>query len=136
MIGKGLLKGMAITLRRFFARPNTVEYPEEKLPLPPRFRGGVLKLDRAKCIACGLCAMACPNRVIDLVGETGEDKKKRLTTYVYHTGLCLYCNLCLEACPTQALSWSQDYEIACYRRGGLTCDCLAAAGREGGDKVG
>lgn len=136
MIGKGLLQGMSITLRRFFARANTVEYPEKKLPMPPLFRGGVLVLDRTKCIACGLCSLACPNRVIELAAETGEDKKKRLTTYLYHTGRCLYCNLCLEACPVKALSWSQNYEIACYRREGLSCDCLAAAAGEGGNKVG
>lgn len=136
MFGTGLLQGMAITLRRFFTRPNTVQYPEKKIPMAPRFRGGVVVLDRPKCIACGLCALACPNQVIELSTETGEDKKKRLTAYHYHTGLCLYCNLCLEACPTQALSWSQDYEISCYRRVGLCHDCLAADEREGGRKVG
>ncbi len=134
MLGKGLIKGMSITLRRFFGRPNTVEYPEEKIAMTPRFRGGSLVLDRGRCIACGLCAMACPNAVIDLATETGEDKKKRLTVYRYHAGLCLFCNLCLEACPVQALSWSQDYEAACYRREGLSTDCLAAGQR--GDKVG
>lgn len=134
MIGKGLVKGMAITLRRFFARPNTVEYPEEKIPMTPRFRGGSLVLDRGRCIACGLCAMACPNEVIELATETGEDKKKRLTAYRYNAGLCLFCNLCLEACPVKALTWSRDYEAACYRREGLSYDCLAADER--GDKVG
>lgn len=126
MLGKGLLTGMKITLRRFFGKGNTVQYPDEKIPMSARFRGGFLDLNADKCIACGLCAMACPNHVI--VITTGKDEssnKKCLTAYRHHAGLCLYCNLCLEACPTQALAWTRNYEMAGYSRDVLVYDCLA-----------
>ena len=127
MFGQGLLKGMAITFRHFFGRGNTVQYPEKRIPMTDRFRGGLLVLDLGKCIACSMCAMTCPNQVISLTTETGEDKKKRLTSYCYCTGLCLFCNLCVEVCPTKAITWSRDYELATYRRDGLSFDCFAAA---------
>lgn len=116
---------MAITFRRFFGKPMTVQYPEVKLPMAPRFRGGFLELNVDKCIACGLCAMACPNDVIALATDKDENNKKRLTAYKHEAGLCLFCNLCVEACPTKALAWTQNYEMAVFSRGGMTCDCLA-----------
>ena len=127
MLGKGLLQGMGITLRAFFAKKETLQYPEAKLVMPERFRGGELELDHKKCIACGLCALACPNNVIALTTDKGENNKKYLTSYKHKAGLCLFCNLCLEACPTKALSWTQDYEMSVFNRGAMTCDCLAAS---------
>jgi len=127
MLGMGLLKGMKITFKRFFDKKVTVQYPEEKLPMSPRFRGGELLLDNNKCIACGLCKMACPNAVIELSTEMNELKKKSLTSYIYHSGRCLYCNLCIEVCPTHAIRWDQNYENARYFRSQLDIDCLAIA---------
>lgn len=132
MVGQGLLTGMGITIRRFFGKKITVQYPEEKLPMSARFRGGVLDVNLAKCIACGLCAMACPNNAIRLASEMGEDKKKRLTVYRHCGGQCLYCNMCLEACPTKALSWDQNYERSCYVRQDLEYDCLARSRERAG----
>lgn len=129
MVGQGLLTGMGITIRRFFGKKMTVQYPEEKLPMSERFRGGALDVNLEKCISCGLCAMACPNNAIRLASEIGEDKKKRLTAYRHLGGQCLYCNMCLEACPTKALSWDKNYERSCYLRADLEFDCLAR-GRE------
>lgn len=125
MVGQGLLTGMGITIRRFFGKKITVQYPEEKIPMTERFRGGALDVNLEKCISCGLCAMACPNKAIQLASEMGEDKKKRLTAYRHLGGQCLYCNMCLEACPTKALSWDRNYERSCYCRAGLEFDCLA-----------
>nr|WP_092074153.1 NADH-quinone oxidoreductase subunit I [Dendrosporobacter quercicolus]NSL47725.1 NADH-quinone oxidoreductase subunit I [Dendrosporobacter quercicolus DSM 1736]SDM79254.1 NADH-quinone oxidoreductase subunit I [Dendrosporobacter quercicolus] len=125
MLGKGLLKGMRITLRSFFCKKVTLQYPDEKLAMPARFRGGELELDHQKCIACGLCAMACPNRVIKLTTGANEQKKRCLTSYVYQSGLCLYCNYCIEACPTKAICWDKNYENARYFRKELDVDCLA-----------
>lgn len=127
MQGKGLLTGMGITLKRFMGKKVTVQYPEEKLPVSPRFRGGALDLDLDKCIACGLCAMSCPNQAIDLATEMGEDKKKRLTSYKYLSGRCLYCDLCIEACPTKAILWDKNYENSQYRREKLDVDCMEKA---------
>lgn len=130
MIGKGLLTGMGITVKRFFGKGITVQYPEVKLPMAERFRGGFLDLNADKCISCGLCVMACPNDVISLSTEKDENNKKRLTGYLHYAGLCLFCNLCVEACPTKALAWTRDYEMSSYHRGQLTRDCLAAARRK------
>lgn len=125
MQGKGLLAGLKITLNRFFGKKVTVHYPEEKIPMPPRFRGGELDLAHDKCIACGLCAMACPNRVIELTTRMDEQKKRHLTSYVYHSGRCLYCNYCIEVCPTAAICWDKNYENSRYSRQQLDIDCLA-----------
>jgi NADH-quinone oxidoreductase subunit I len=127
MLGKGLLKGMKITFKRFFGKKVTMQYPEEKIPMSPRFRGGELELDNEKCIACSLCKMACPNDVIELTTVTDEQKERRLASYVYRSGRCLYCNLCVEACPTKAIRWDQNYENSRYFRKQLDVDCLAIA---------
>lgn len=125
MFGKGLLEGMSITLKAFFQKKETLQYPDQKLPMPERFRGGELELDHKKCIACGLCAMSCPNRVIELTTSIDEQKKRHLQSYTYHSGLCLYCNFCVEACPTKAICWGKDYENARYFRDDLDVDCLS-----------
>lgn len=131
MLGKGLLKGMQITFKRFLGKKVTVQYPEEKIPMSPRFRGGELELDMEKCIACGLCAMACPNKAIQLTSVMGENKKRRLASYIYHSGRCLYCNLCVEACPTKALNWDRNYENSRYFRRQLDVDCLLSSQQSG-----
>jgi NADH-quinone oxidoreductase subunit I len=124
MLGKGLLKGMSVTLKALFSKKETLQYPEQKLSMPARFRGGELELDHTKCIACGLCAMACPNHVIELTTAMDEQKKRRLTSYIYHSGLCLYCNFCVEACPKNAIHWDKNYENSRYFRDELDVDCL------------
>jgi NADH-quinone oxidoreductase subunit I len=124
MFGKGLLSGMGITFKRMFSRPNTVLYPEEKIPLGPLFRGGTIDLDLKKCIACGLCALSCPNKAIDLATEKNESGKKELTRYVHQIAVCLYCNYCIEACPTKAIVWTRNYEMSCLRREDLEIDCM------------
>lgn len=127
MVGKGLLKGMRVTLKTFFNKKETLQYPEIKLTMPDRFRGGELELDNEKCIACGLCARACPNHVIEMTTGIDEQKKRHLKSYVYHSGLCLYCNYCIEACPTKAICWDKNYENSRYFKEELDVDCLAIA---------
>ena len=135
MLGKGLLQGMGITLKAFFAKKETLQYPEAKLVMPERFRGGELELDHKKCIACGLCAMACPNHVIKLTTKMDEQKKRHLETYVYQSGLCLYCNYCIEACPTKAIHWDKNYENSRYTKAELDVDCLALSRAKQPDEV-
>jgi NADH-quinone oxidoreductase subunit I len=127
MLGKGLIEGMRVTLKTFFAKKETLQYPEIKLPMTERFRGGELELDDKKCIACGLCARACPNHVIELTTGMDEQKKRHLNSYIYHSGLCMYCNFCIEACPTKAICWDKNYENSRYFRDDLDVDCLAIA---------
>ena len=128
MFGIGLIKGLSVTLRRCFSKPNTVEYPEQRLPVGPMFRGGTLDLNQEKCIACGLCALACPNNAIELATEKTESGKKALTLYRRHMPVCLFCNYCVEACPTQAIHWTQDYEMSSLTYDEQIIDCMAAKG--------
>lgn len=123
MFGKGLLKGLGITLKRMIG-PNVTEfYPEHKPDLMPVVRSS-MGLDPDKCISCGLCANACPNKVIMWTSEKGEANKKILKSYVMDVGRCLYCGLCTEACPTNALTLTQDFENATYNFGDLQWDMI------------
>lgn len=124
MFGKGLLKGLSITIRRLYGPNLTEYYPEVKPVLPVRTRSS-LALDPEKCISCGLCANACPNQVINLSSEKDEQNKKRLKTYQMNMGRCLLCGLCTEVCPTKALTLCQVYENAVYHREELLWDMLA-----------
>lgn len=130
MIGMGLLKGMRLTLKRFVGKKVTVQYPEERLTMPERFRGGHLVLDKDKCISCKLCAMACPNKALELTVSMDEAKKRHMDKYQHDSARCLYCDLCMEACPVKALRWDQEYDRAVYRREDLIYDCVAEPERE------
>ena len=69
------------------------------------------------CIACGLCALACPEKLIVVGSERNpETKKKELTAFSYDISRCMFCGLCEEACPSDALELSQDFEMATYSR--------------------
>lgn len=112
--GKGLLKGLGITLKRFFKPKVTVQYPEQRLPLPDRFYGKP-EFYYDKCIACNMCVNACPNKVIKLETEA-VDKKKVVTRYDFDQQYCLFCGLCQEACPKDAIKFSKDFELTQYNR--------------------
>lgn len=114
MFGKGLLKGLKITLGWFFKPKVTVQYPEERCPLPERFHGAPT-FDYDKCIGCNMCVAACPNKVIHLETDT-VDKKKIVKQYDFDQQYCLFCGLCEEACPKDALKFSQDFELTKYHR--------------------
>jgi len=124
VFGEGLLKGMSITLKRFVGPKIAEGYPEVKPYLPPRTRSS-MALEPEKCIACGLCVIACPNQVINLSSEKDENNKKILMTYYMNMGRCLLCGLCTEACPTKALKLSQEFENAVYQREELLWDMIA-----------
>ena len=92
MWGKGLVTGLKVTWGHFFGKKETVYYPEEKLPMTERFRGGHLMLDVEKCIGCKVCAMNCPNAALKLTVEMDENKKRHMTSYVHDIGRCMYCD--------------------------------------------
>ncbi|MEN6325356.1 MAG: NADH-quinone oxidoreductase subunit I [Syntrophomonas sp.] len=116
MQGKGLLKGLGITIRHLFEKDITVQYPEEMPFLQERFRGHLFQ-EFAKCIVCGICVKSCPNNVLSLEeGRDTQSKKKMLLTFTIDHQYCMFCNICVENCPANCLHFNHDFELACYRR--------------------
>jgi len=124
-----LLKGLRVTFK--YQHPKeiyTEQYPLERPQIAERYRG----LPRMNvnpdtgetlCIACDLCAKACPEHLIVVESERDPvTKRKVLTNYTYDISRCMFCGLCEEACSTDALELSQDYEIATYSRENLVLD--------------
>lgn len=115
MYGLGIVKGMGITMKRLLKKKVTVQYPEVKPDLPPRSHGS-FGFDFDKCIACNLCANACPNGVIRVDSKKSESGRKILEQYNMSTGYCLYCGLCTKACPTGAIYFTPDFNTVCYNK--------------------
>lgn len=115
MFGKGLINGLRVTLGHLFEKKITQQYPEEHPKLPPRSRCS-FQLDSEKCTSCGICALSCPNRVINIDSYKDENKKKHLTKYEMKLEYCLFCGLCVESCPSKALQFTSDFELSAYSR--------------------
>ena len=126
---RSLLVGMRTTLRVFFRKKTTEQYPENRdtLKMFDRFRGPLVMThndrNEHRCVACGICQMNCPNDSIRVVSETVEDeqgkKKKVLVRYEYDLGSCLYCQLCVRSCPHDAIEFDTAFEHAVFTRGKL-----------------
>lgn len=150
MLGYGILKGMSVTLRRFLetylgdlrkfpwryaSRPVynrmgitqrgafTIQYPEEKMPMFPRYRGPLMLLTDPetgipKCIACGLCERTCPTQSIEVTrAEQKLDGQSVPETYEYDMNTCMFCGFCVQICPSDALAHTQELEIGAYSKG-------------------
>ncbi len=109
-----LLQGLRVTLRNFIAKNVTVQYPEEKTPQSPRFRG-LHALRRypngeERCIACKLCEAICPALGITIESDAGPDSLRRTTRYDIDLFKCIYCGFCEEACPVDAIVETRIYE--------------------------
>jgi NADH-quinone oxidoreductase subunit I len=111
-----LLSGLGLTLRYMFKRTVTVNYPYEKGPLSPRFRGEhVLRRypnGEERCIACKLCEAICPALAITIEAEPREDGSRRTTRYDIDMTKCIYCGYCQEACPVDAIVEGPNFEFA------------------------
>ena len=129
-----LLKGMALTGRYTFRRKFTIEYPEEKTPLSPRFRGlhALLRYDNGeeRCIACKLCEAVCPAVAITIEAGQREDGSRRTTRYDIDLTKCIFCGFCEESCPVDSIVETHILEYHGEKRGDLyfTKDMLLAVG--------
>jgi len=118
-----LVKGMALTGRHLFRRKITVQYPEEKTPLSPRFRG-LHALRRypngeERCIACKLCEAVCPALAITIESEQRTDGTRRTTRYDIDLTKCIFCGFCEESCPVDAIVETHILEYHGEERGDL-----------------
>lgn len=116
-----LVAGLAETGRHLFARKVTVQYPDEKTPQSPRFRG-LHALRRypngeERCIACKLCEAVCPAVCITIESEQRADGTRRTTRYDIDLFKCVYCGFCEEACPVDAIVLTRIYEFHFEGRG-------------------
>jgi NADH-quinone oxidoreductase subunit I len=124
------LRGLRTTFARIFEGPMTYQYPEQKLPVFPRFRGRH-KLHRfedtglEKCVGCSLCAAACPADCIRVVAaeNTPENRvsagERYAAVYEINLSRCIFCGYCEIACPFDAITMGHDYELSDYHRSDL-----------------
>jgi len=129
MIGLGVLKGMAVTLKNFVAsyfskdHLTTVQYPEERLPEKERFRNFPFliydnKQEDLRCVACDICAKECPPKCIHIVKDADEQGKplKRPKVFNIDYSICMNCGICEEVCPFDAIYMDHTFELGEYGR--------------------
>ena len=106
-----------------FKRPVTVQYPDEKPYLAPRYRGRIILArdpdGEERCVACYLCAVACPVDCISLQATEEEDGRRYPAFFRINFSRCIYCGFCEEACPTYAIQLTPDFEMGEYDRQNL-----------------
>jgi NADH-quinone oxidoreductase subunit I len=109
-----------LSLRYFFGKKATLNYPFEKGPISPRFRGEhALRRypnGEERCIACKLCEAICPAQAITIEAEPRDDGSRRTTRYDIDMVKCIYCGLCQEACPVDAIVEGPNFEYATETR--------------------
>jgi NADH-quinone oxidoreductase subunit I len=129
-----LVKGLMVTGRHLFSRKITIQYPEERTPMSPRFRG-LHALRRypngeERCIACKLCEAVCPACAITIESEERADGTRRTTRYEIDLFKCIYCGFCEESCPVDSIVETRIFEFHFENRGEhiITKEQLLAVG--------
>lgn len=115
-----ILQSLWVVLKHAFKKRETIQYPEQKPYLPPRFRGRiVLTKDpdgEERCVGCYLCSSVCPVGCINLQATEDEYGRRFAKHFRINFSRCIYCGLCEEACPTNAIQLTPDFEMAEYNR--------------------
>ena len=127
---RSFLIGFATTFKYMFKPAVTVNYPDQKVPMYPKWRGKQVlmrdELGLEKCVACGLCAVACPADAIYLEAAENDGTvmagPRYAITYQIHKMRCIYCGMCEEACPVSAVFMGKDYELAVYNKNEFVWD--------------
>jgi len=118
-----LVIGLSLTGRYLFKKKITVQYPEERTWLSPRFRGlhalRRYESGEERCIACKLCEVTCPALAITIESEERSDGSRRTTRYDIDMTKCIFCGFCTEACPVDAIVETQEFEYASETREAL-----------------
>ena len=128
--GKSLVLGLGVTLKALVRPIVTVQYPREEIDITSNFRGHIdLILDPEKntflCISCGMCERSCPSECITVKGKKKEGKKKKtLALFKLDFTKCSLCGTCVEVCPTQALEYSNEYDLAAFTKEAFHFDIL------------
>jgi NADH-quinone oxidoreductase subunit I len=129
-----LVQGLRLTGRYLFEKKFTVQYPEERAPMSPRFRG--LHAQRRyengeeRCIACKLCEAVCPAQAITIEAAPRADGSRRTTRYDIDLFKCIFCGYCQESCPVDAIVETRVYEYHFEEKGKnvMTKEMLLAVG--------
>ncbi len=115
-----LLKGLGYTMKKFWSKPKTIQYPDQKREVSERWRG-LHELTRNEagelnCVACGLCAAICPAMAIDLTPYEEEGGIRYPKEFVIDELRCIFCGYCEEVCPKGAIKLSKIYDYADFSR--------------------
>ena len=118
------VKGFAVTFKRMFAPKITIQYPDERREMAPRFRGlPSLRVDpetaEPLCVACGLCARICPTSCLEMNVIPSAEGDRELGEFILRAGRCMFCGLCAQVCPVDAIAMSGEYELSVMDRDGL-----------------
>jgi NADH-quinone oxidoreductase subunit I len=123
--------GMSVTIKEFFVKKVTEQYPENRdtLVISDRFRGELVmphdENNEHACTGCSICEMNCPNGTIQVITKMveptveGGKPKKALDTYIYDLGMCTFCNLCVLTCPSDAIKFENTFENSMFTRAKL-----------------